>query len=58
MMGDSMFLETANPDTDLFGRSTEARRNKFLIVVNDMNRKNLATSNDMINMIISKSFMG
>ena len=58
MMGFTMFLETAKPDTVLFGRFTDARRNKFLIVVNESNGKDNYAANDQLkDMITSTSFV-
>lgn len=58
MLGDGLFLETAKPSSVIFGRFTEARRGKFLIVINEANgADNHAASEELKDMITSATFI-
>ena len=58
MIGESMVLETSDPATKLYGRFTDSRRNKFLVVINETNgRDNHPSSEKLKDMITAQSFM-
>jgi putative DNA primase/helicase len=58
MLGEGHFLETSKPDTCLYGRFTDARRGKFLIVINEAGSKDNHSANDQLkDMITSQTFV-
>ena len=58
MLGDGLFLETAKPASVLFGRFSDARRGRFLIVVNEASgADNHAASDELKDMITSDTFV-
>ena len=58
MIGESAYLETAKPESVLFGRFTDARRNKFLIVINESSAKsNYPAMDQLKDMITATSFV-
>ena len=58
MLGDGLFLETANPGSVLFGRFTDARRGRFLIVINEASGADNHAANDLLkDMITSERFV-
>ena len=58
MVGEDKFLETANPGSVLYGRFTEPRRGKLVVVINEATAKDNHASNDLLkDMITSSSFV-
>lgn len=58
LLGEGLFLETACPEHVLFGRFTDARLGKFLIVINEASGSdNHAASENLKDMITSQTFM-
>ena len=58
MLGSSHFLETARPGQVLFGRFTDTRKNKFLMVINESNGGDNHPANDQLkDMITSPTFV-
>jgi hypothetical protein len=58
MLGDGLFLETAKPASVLFGRFSDARRGRFLIVINEASgADNHAASDELKDMITSDTFV-
>ena len=57
MMGFSKYLETSRPEHDIYGRFTDARRDKVLIVVNEASRRaNVSNDDQLKDMITSETF--
>lgn len=58
IIGEGLFLETASPEHVLFGRFTDARLGKFLIVINEASGSdNHAASENLKDMITSETFV-
>lgn len=58
MLGEGLFLETANPEHVLFGRFTDSRLGKVLIVINEASgADNHAAKDSLKDMIVSQTFV-
>lgn len=58
MLGEGLFMETASPEHVLFGRFTDARLGKFLIVVNEASgSENHAANDNLKDMITLETFV-
>jgi phage/plasmid-associated DNA primase len=57
LMGVSKYLETSRPEHDIYGRFTDARRDKILVVINEAGRRaNVGNADQLKDMITSSTF--